>query len=105
MKKNQKKQPVVIAPPLNKLPFRGGANTLMIPCWLLTHVELADKRGHVVVLEELWENFFGKPPLVEHMETGTTLIQQEKKKKNLYYCGGCDSGCKAGHLLIRRLVV
>lgn len=71
----------MIAPPLNKLPFRGGANTLMIPCWLLTHVELADKRGHVVVLEELWENFFGKPPLVEHMKLVPLLYNRRKRKR------------------------
>lgn len=41
-----------------------------------THVELAHKASHVVVLEVFGQNLFGKPALVKHMEAGTSL---EKK--------------------------
>lgn len=39
----------------------------------LTHVELSDEAGHVVVLEELWQNLFGETTLIKHMEAGSTL--------------------------------
>lgn len=35
----------------------------------LTHVELSDKTGHVVVLETLWENLFCKPLFIQYKET------------------------------------
>lgn len=39
----------------------------------LTHVELSDEAGHVVVLEELWQNLFGETTLIKHVEAGSTL--------------------------------
>lgn len=35
----------------------------------LTHVELSDKAGHVVVLKKLWENLFCKPLFIQYKET------------------------------------
>lgn len=39
----------------------------------LTHVQLPDETGHVVVLEILGQHLFGKAALVEHMEAGAIL--------------------------------
>lgn len=39
----------------------------------LTHVQLPDKAGHVVVLEIFGQHLFGKAALVEHMEAGAIL--------------------------------
>lgn len=39
----------------------------------LTHVQLPDEAGHVVVLEILGQHLFGKAALVEHMEAGAIL--------------------------------
>jgi len=39
----------------------------------LTHVQLPDEAGHVVVFEILGQHLFGKASLVEHMEAGAVL--------------------------------
>lgn len=39
----------------------------------LTHVELPDETGHVVVLKELGEDLLGKVLLVQHQETVALL--------------------------------
>ncbi len=41
--------------------------------WRLTHVELSDEAGHVVVLEEFREDFLGKPLLIHHQEAVALL--------------------------------
>lgn len=46
-----------------------------------THVELAHKACHVVVLEVFGQNLFGKPALVKDMEAGTRLNKRNKAKK------------------------
>lgn len=43
----------------------------------LTHVQLPDETGHVVVFEILGQHLFGKPSLVEHMEAGAILQRRE----------------------------
>lgn len=47
--------------------------------FVLTHIELPDETGHVVVFEEFWKNLFGEPTLIEHMEAGSTLSKNNKK--------------------------
>lgn len=42
----------------------------------LTHVQLPDETGHVVVFEILGQHLFGKTSLVKHMEAGATLQRQ-----------------------------
>lgn len=39
----------------------------------LTHIELSDEAGHVVVLEELWEDLLGKTLLIQHQEAVALL--------------------------------
>lgn len=45
----------------------------------LTHVKLANKAGHVVMLEVLWQNILCKLALVIHDEACTILRRKEKK--------------------------
>lgn len=45
----------------------------------LTHIELANKAGHVVVLEVFRKHFFGEPALVKHMKAVAALYRQRKK--------------------------
>lgn len=40
---------------------------------LLTHVQLPDKTGHVVVFEILGQDFLCKSTLIKHMEAGAIL--------------------------------
>lgn len=47
----------------------------------LTHVQLPDKTGHVVVFEVLGKHLLGKLALVKHMEAVSAL--EKKKKRNI----------------------
>lgn len=51
---------------INILYLRGEESTL-------THVELSNKAGHIIVLEVLRQDFLGKASLVKHMETSPSL--------------------------------
>lgn len=44
----------------------------------LTHIELSNKAGHVVVLEVFRKHFFGEPALVKHMEAVAVLRSQRE---------------------------
>lgn len=44
----------------------------------LTHVELSDKTGHVVVLKKLWQNLFCKPLFIQYKETVPFLLREIK---------------------------
>lgn len=48
----------------------------------LTHVQLPDKAGHVVVLEILGQHLLGKAALVEHMEAGAILQRRQGQKQS-----------------------
>lgn len=50
----------------------------MISLLILTHIELANKTGHIIVLEVLWKNLFREPALIKHMEAGSILKTDEK---------------------------
>lgn len=59
----------------------------LLVIFVLTHVELPNEAGHVVVFEELWENLFGEPALIKHMEAGSALNQNTEKQQ----CGKCSA--------------
>lgn len=46
----------------------------------LTHVQLPDKTGHVVVFEVLGQHLFGKASLVKHMEAGAILQRRHGQR-------------------------
>lgn len=43
----------------------------------LTHVQLPDKTGHVIVLEKLWQDVFREPLLIQHKETVAFLKERK----------------------------
>lgn len=47
----------------------------------LTHVQLPDETGHVVVFEILGQHLFGKASLVEHMEAGAILQRRQGQSR------------------------
>ena len=47
---------------------------------MLTHVELTDEAGHVVVLEEARQNLLGKARLIEDMKAEARLNKREEKR-------------------------
>lgn len=63
--------PVPLAPPATS--HICGAHMSWALEAALTHVQLPDKAGHVVVLEILGQHLLGKAALVEHMEAGAIL--------------------------------
>ena len=46
---------------------------------VLTHVELSNEAGHVIVLKVFGKNLFGKPALVKDVETCSSLKENHKE--------------------------
>lgn len=53
---------------------------------VLTHVELSDEAGHVVVFEELWKNLFGEATLIKHVEACSALQNTQNIRAAVTSC-------------------